>query len=109
MAANLPATRLVYVADREADLMPLMLRAQELGTPTDWLVRAAHNRCLPDGEQLWQYTSANEPVGEISFAMAARRQGTYCAPATVGAAGNGKTVSATCPIVREVDAPSAPS
>ena len=36
MAAQLPGTRLVYVADREADLVPLM-------------VRAKHNRCLPDG------------------------------------------------------------
>jgi hypothetical protein len=44
MAAHLLETRLVYLADREADLMPLMLRAQELGTPADWLVRAAHNR-----------------------------------------------------------------
>jgi hypothetical protein len=33
MAAHWPGTRLVYVADREADLVPLMLRAQELGTP----------------------------------------------------------------------------
>jgi hypothetical protein len=41
MAAGLPGTRLVYVADREADLMPLMLRAQELGTPADWLARRA--------------------------------------------------------------------
>jgi len=72
MAANLPATRLGYVADREADLMPLMLRTQELGTPADWLVRAAHNRCLPDGDKLWQHTGAGELVGHISFAMAAR-------------------------------------
>jgi hypothetical protein len=41
-----------YVADREADLMPSMLRAQELGTPADGLVRAAYNRCLLDGEAL---------------------------------------------------------
>lgn len=33
MAPHLPDTRLVYVADRKADLMPLMLRAQEMGTP----------------------------------------------------------------------------
>lgn len=72
MAAHLPDTRLVYVADREADLMPLMLRAQELGAPADWLVRASHNRYLPDGEKLWQHTSAGNSVGEISFAMAAR-------------------------------------
>jgi len=44
VAPHLCATRLVYVADREADMMSLMMRAHELGTPVDWLVRAAHNR-----------------------------------------------------------------
>ena len=72
MAAQLPDTRLVYVADREADLVPLMLRAHELGAPADWLVRAKHNRCLPDGDKLWQHTGAGEPIGELTFAMAAR-------------------------------------
>ena len=33
MAADFPGTRLVYLADREADLIPLMRRAQELGEP----------------------------------------------------------------------------
>ena len=40
MAATLPATRLVYVADREADVVALMRRARDLSTPADWLVRA---------------------------------------------------------------------
>lgn len=112
MAAHLPATRLVYVADREADLMPLMLRAQELGAPADWLVRASHNRCLPDGEKLWQHTGAGTPIGEISFAMAARhgvkaravRQQLWVRKVDLPA-GKGKTVSATCLIAREIDAP----
>jgi hypothetical protein len=64
LSAACTCTQLAYVADREADLMPLMVRAQELGTPADWLVRAAHNRCLPGGEKLWQYTGAGEPVGQ---------------------------------------------
>lgn len=112
MAPNLPDTRLVYVADREADLVPLMLRAQELGTPADWLVRAQHNRCLPEGEKLWQHTGTGEPVGEISFAMAARhgvkartvRQQLW-ARTVILPAGKGKTVNATCIIAREIDAP----
>jgi len=112
IATHLPETRLVYVADREADLMPLMLRAQELGTPADWLVRVVHNRCLPDGEKLWQHTGAGEPVGEISFAMAARhgvkartvRQQLWVRKVDPPA-GKGKTVSATCLIAREIDAP----
>ena len=31
MAPQLPATRLVYLADREADIMALMVRARDLG------------------------------------------------------------------------------
>ena len=76
MAANMPDTRLVYVADREADLVAMMRRARELDTPVDWLVRAKHNRCLPDGDgdgdKLWAHTSAGAPLGEITFTMAAR-------------------------------------
>lgn len=112
MATHLPATRLVYVADREADLMPLMLKAQSLGTPADWLVRAAHNRCLPDGVKLWESTSVGEPVGEITFAMAARhgvkartvRQQLWVRRVEL-MAGKRNSVSATCVIAREVDAP----
>jgi hypothetical protein len=68
----LQATRLVYVADREADMMPLMARTQELACPVDWLVRAAHNRCLPDSEKLWPHTTNGEPLGQIEFTLAPR-------------------------------------
>jgi hypothetical protein len=37
MAADLSDTRLVYVADREADMLPLMKRARDLDTPVDWV------------------------------------------------------------------------
>jgi hypothetical protein len=112
MAAHLPDTQLVYVADREADLVPLMLRAQELGTPADWLVRAQHNRCLPQAEKLWQHTSAGTSLGEIVFDMPARhgvkartvRQQLWARKVELPA-GRGKTVSATCLIAREIDAP----
>ena len=52
LAARLPdtRTRLVYLADREADLLPLMIRARDLEHPAGWLIRAKHNRLLPDGE-----------------------------------------------------------
>lgn len=74
MAVKMPATRLVYVADREADLVDMMARAQEMGTPADWLVRAKHNRCLPDGDgaKLWAYTTAGQAAGEIAFTLPAR-------------------------------------
>lgn len=48
-AAELPETRLVYVADRESDIRELMVRARDLGTPADWLLRSKHNRALPEG------------------------------------------------------------
>ncbi|MGK5079179.1 IS4 family transposase [Janthinobacterium sp. HLX7-2] len=112
MAPELPGTRLVYVADREADLMPLMARAQELGTPADWLVRAKHNRCLPEGNKLWAHTTEGAPLGEISFQMPARkdvkarpvRQQLWARRIELPA-GKGATVSATCVVAREIGAP----
>lgn len=113
LAPQLPNTRLVYVADREADMLPLMMRAQALDTPVDWLVRAAHNRCLPDGDKLWQQTCTGEPIGQIEFAMPARhgvkartvRQHLWVRHIELPA-GKGNQVSATCLIAREYDAPS---
>ena len=47
---------------------------RELDTPVNWLVRAKHNRCLPDGDgdKLWTNTSAGAALGEITFTLAAR-------------------------------------
>ena len=45
--------RLVYLADREADIMDLMVRARDLDTPVDWLLRSRHNRTLSEGGKLW--------------------------------------------------------
>ncbi len=33
-------------------MLALMLRAQELGALADWLIRAAHDRALPEGAKL---------------------------------------------------------
>jgi len=112
MAIDMPGTRLVYVADREADLMPLMVRAQELGTPADWLVRAKHNRCLAEGDKLWAHATEGAPLGEISFQMPARkdtkarlvRQQLWARSIELPA-GKGATVTATCVVAREIDAP----
>ncbi|AFL74835.1 IS4/Tn5 family transposase DNA-binding protein [Thiocystis violascens] len=49
LAAELPQARLVYLADREGDLLDLMRGARDLGNPADWLLRAKHNRALPEG------------------------------------------------------------
>ena len=74
LSGALPATRLVYVADREADITALMVRARDLGCPADWLIRAQHNRCLPDGDKLWDATIAQAPLGEIRFTLPSRAQ-----------------------------------
>ena len=38
LAPELPKTRLVYMADCEADIMALMVLARDLGDPVDWLL-----------------------------------------------------------------------
>ena len=113
MAAALPATRLVYVADRESDIVALMQRADELDTPADWLVRAQHNRNLPDGEKLWTRTCKGKALGEIIFTMPARdgkkarevRQQLWAKRVRIPA-GKSVTIEVTCLIAREINPPS---
>ena len=45
-ARQMPQTRLVYVADREGDMVELMCGARDLGHPADWLIRSKHDRSL---------------------------------------------------------------
>jgi hypothetical protein len=71
-ALTMPQTRLVYVADREADILELMQRAHALGNPADWLIRAQHNRSLPDGGKLWAEVISGEALGEIEFMLPSR-------------------------------------
>ncbi len=112
MAAEMPATRLVYVADREADMIELMAYAQQCGTPADWLVRARTDRALPDGEKLWAHTIDSVPVGEISFVIGARdkqkgrqvRQQLWAKRVELPAR-RGVKIAVTCLIAREIDAP----
>ena len=72
-AADLPGTRLVYVADRESDIVELMAKARDLGYPADWLIRAQHNRVLPEGQRLWDHATQGEPLGEIRFTLHGRQ------------------------------------
>lgn len=112
LAAALPATRLVYVADREADLQELMVRAQDLGTPADWLVRAKHNRALPDGQRLWATVLASASLGEVRFHLPggrgrtarAVRQRLYAQRIALPD-GRGGAFEVTCLIAREIGAP----
>jgi hypothetical protein len=66
MAAEMPATRLVYIADREGDIRALMDRAAELGHPADWLIRCLHNRTLDEGSKLWAVLEHRRPCCEVS-------------------------------------------
>lgn len=112
MAAEMPGTRLVYVADREADMMELMKYAQDNGNPADWLIRAKTDRALPGGDKLWAHTLDGEPLGEISFTTGGRdhkkgrkvRQQLWARRVELPA-GLGVKVEATCIIAREIDAP----
>lgn len=113
-AAQLPNTRLVYVADREADMIAMLRRAAELGAPADWLVRAKHDRCLADGEgkRLWSETTTDMPLGEISFVMEGRgkqkarqvRQQVWAKRVLLRDGKRGK-IEATCIVAREMAAP----
>lgn len=69
LAADLPGTRLVYVADREGDLRELLDRAAELGHPADYLVRAKHDRALAGSGKLRAEVEGRAPLGEVEFAL----------------------------------------
>jgi len=113
MAAKMLATRLVYVADRESDILALMQRAKELGTPADWLIRAQHNRNLPGDGKLWTRACKGKALGEIVFTMPARdgqkarevRQQLWAKRIKIPA-GKTDTIEITCIIAREINAPS---
>ena len=67
MAKNCPKSRLVYVADREGDILSLMTKSKALNHPADWLVRAKHNRKLSKDEALWAAVEKQEVMSRISF------------------------------------------
>ena len=105
-----PTTRVVYIADREGDILALMKRAQERGNPADWLVRAQHDRKLHEGEKLWDSVAATEPLGVITFNLVAKKgekARTIKQEIRVKAVmlGKGGKIAATCLIATEVGAP----
>lgn len=112
LAPELPGTRLIYVADREADMRALMQCAQSLGTPLDWLVRARHNRTLPEGGKLWAKVLATPVLGGIEFTLPARpgqserrvRQEVRSLRVTLTPQGE-LPLEVTCVIAREIDPP----
>jgi Transposase DNA-binding/Transposase Tn5 dimerisation domain len=72
--AELPTTRLVYVADREGDIYELFAEAEKSGPArAELLIRANQNRCLSDGHKLWEQAAAAPVLGEITFTMPATK------------------------------------
>jgi hypothetical protein len=71
LAADLPDTRLVYVADRESDLRELLDCAAELGYPADYLIRAQHDRVLAEGGKLRAQVETQSALGEVEFTVPA--------------------------------------
>jgi len=112
LAPQLPKTRLVYVADREADIMDLMVTARELDTPVYWLVRSKTNRALPDKSKLWDSVTQTPPLGEIGFTLpkgrghAAREVvQTVWAKSVALPDGRQGFVQATCIVAKEINPP----
>ena len=110
----MPGTRLEYVADREADMVEMMRCARDLDTPADWLVRAKHNRCLPDedGAKLWDATTSGTPLAKSPSPSAhvKIRRGAPCASncghrRSISRDGKQGRISVTCVVARELGAP----
>lgn len=67
MAERCPEQKLVYVADREGDILNLMIRSMALNYPADWLVRAKHNRKVAGDEKLWDLVDKQPITSCITF------------------------------------------
>jgi hypothetical protein len=75
LAEQLPATRLTYVADREADLYDLFVEAPCPESAADWLVRGQHDRVLSKGKTLRQHIEEAAVLTETTFERPARHGG----------------------------------
>lgn len=73
-AAQMAQTRLVYVGDRESDMLELMVQAHDSDYAADYLLRSQHDRVLPQGKTLWAEVLASEVLGELSFTLPPRKQ-----------------------------------
>ena len=72
-AQELPEVRHVYVADREADILALLVKARDWGHAADYLVRCRHDRALPEGGRLWSRLCQAPVLGQVSFELPAGR------------------------------------
>lgn len=78
LAAQLPDTRLVYVADREADIYEIFEqgeRASEQDHRADWLIRGEYDRCLAPSGKLKEAVEKAPEVARIEFDLPNRKKG----------------------------------
>lgn len=73
MAERCSDTRLIYVADREGDILNLMKISAALNYPADWLIRAKHNRKLTTDEKLWDKVDKQEVTSRVAFIKPKRK------------------------------------
>ncbi|KAG0278291.1 hypothetical protein BGZ96_002452 [Linnemannia gamsii] len=93
-------------------MLALLVKARDLGEPVDYLIRATHNRSLPDGQKLFAQIEASASLGEIHFTLP-KREGTkpraVCQSVHVKRVNlkdeKGKSLQSTCVTVKERDAP----
>jgi hypothetical protein len=112
-AAQVPGTRLVYVADREGDIRDLMNRAAQRGHPAAWLVRATPNRKTVPGETRWDRLARTDPLGEVEFRLPAApgrpargvRQLLYAERVTLPARRGAPAIAVTAILAREEHPP----
>jgi hypothetical protein len=74
LAGQLAPTRLVYVGDRESDMLELMVQAHDSDYAADYLLRSQHDRVLPQGEKLWAQVRATDVLGELRFVLPPTKQ-----------------------------------
>lgn len=71
-------TRLVYLADREADLFEIYAehqrRQEHQEQAADWLIRAQHDRHTEAGKKLWSAVEASPELGRVEFDLPASKQ-----------------------------------
>lgn len=111
-AQAMPQVRQVYVADREADILALLVKAHELDHAADYLIRCQHDRALPEGGKLWERLASAAVLGRITFELPAGR-GRKARTVTQQlrserielADGSKGRLSVTCLIAEEIDPP----
>lgn len=112
LAGQMEQTRLVYVGDRESDMLELMVRAHDTGYGADDLLRSQHDRVLPEGEKLWAQVRSTPVLGELHLVLPPTkqrksrpvRQQVRDQRVTL-ADRRGGQLDVTCVIATEIDAP----